>query len=144
MALKEKDMLDEMERLFYRLFAPKLPMGTATEPSWQPLTDICETKDAFLVRMELAGVKKEEVSIELEGDKLYIRGRRRECPAEQITSHHQMEISYGRFERVLLLRAAISRDAISASFEDGFLHITLPKASPGERVRKIAIVREEE
>ena len=144
MALTEKDMLGEMERLFYSLFTPTLPLRTCKPPTWQPLTDIYETKNSFLVEMELAGVDKEDVAINLEEDKLYVRGRRRQPTREPITAHHQMEINYGCFERVLLLRGAISRGDISASFEDGFLRITIPKSLPGGEVRRIQIVEEEE
>ena len=142
--LAEMDVLSaEMERLFYRLFHPKLPIKTLGEPSWQPLTDICETEDSFVVKMELAGVKRENVTIELRADRLYIRGIRRDLPSEKIKAYHQMEINYGRFERVILLRAAISREAISACFEEGFLRIRIPKAVRGEGVTRIKVVREE-
>jgi HSP20 family protein len=143
--LAEMDVLSvEMERLFYRLFHPKLPLSTLGERSWQPLTDICETEDSFVVKMELAGVKKEEVTIELKGDTLRVSGMRRERPAEKIKAYHQMEINYGRFERVILLRAAVSREAISAYFEDGFLQITIPKAASGRHVTKIQILHGKE
>jgi HSP20 family protein len=144
MALTDKDMLGQMERLFYSLFTPTLPLRTCRQPTWQPLTDIYETKNSFLVEIELAGVDKEDVAINLEGDRLYVRGRRRQRTREPITAHHQMEVNYGCFERVLLLKAAISREDISACFEDGFLRITIPKALPGGQVRKIEIVEEEE
>ncbi len=151
MPAEDKDLLAgmdvlsaEMERLFYRLFHPKLPLQMLGEPSWQPLTDIYETDDSFVVKMELAGVKKEEVTIELKGNRLCISGIRPERPAERIKAYHQMEVNYGRFERVILLRAAISPDAISARFEDGFLHITIPKALPCRQVTRIEILHEKE
>ncbi len=144
-SLAEMDVLSaEMERLFYRLFHPKLSFRPLRGACWHPLTDICETEDAFVVRMELAGVKKEDVNVELEGERLYISGIRREQPVGSIKAHHQMEINYGPFERIILLRAAVSRDAILASFENGFLTITIPKAVPSERVTRIQIARERE
>jgi HSP20 family protein len=144
MALTDKDMLGQMERLFYSLFTPTLPLTTCRKRTWQPLTDIYETKDSFLVEMELAGVEKEDVAINLEGDRLYVRGRRRQRARKPVTAYHQMEINYGCFERVLLLKAAISREDISACFEDGFLRITIPKALPGGQVRRIEILEEKE
>jgi len=143
--LAEMDVLSaEMERLFYRLFHPKLPLQMSGGPCWEPLTDIYETEGSFVVKMELAGVKKEDVTIQLERDRLRIRGMRREGLPEKVRAYHQMEINYGRFERVLLLRAAVSRDDISACFEDGFLQITVPKAVPGQHVTRIEIVHEKE
>jgi len=151
MSSEEKDLLaemdvlsTEMERLFYRLFHPKLPLKTSGEPCWHPLTDIHETEDSFVVKMELAGVTKEDMTIQVEGDRLTIIGIRREQPCQGIKAHHQMEINYGRFERVILLRAAVEREAISACFEEGFLEIRIPKAIPGHNVTRIEIVSEEE
>jgi HSP20 family protein len=150
MPTKKKDLLEEMdvlsagmERLFYRLFHPTLPLKMLSEPSWQPLTDIYETDGSFVMKMELPGVKADHVEIHLENDRLLIRGIRREERASEIKAYHQMEISYGRFERIILLRAAVARDEISAHFEDGFLKVTIPKAPLRQRVSKIEIVREE-
>jgi HSP20 family protein len=150
MPTKKKDLLEEMdvlsagmERLFYRLFHPTLPLKMLAEPTWQPLTDIYETDGSFVVKMELPGVKADDVEIHLENERLLVRGVRREERATEIKAYHQMEINYGRFERIILLRAAVSRDEISAHFEDGFLKITIPKALPRQRASRIEIVREE-
>jgi len=151
MPTEEKDLLAEvdvlsaeMERLFYRLFHPSLSLKAFGEPSWQPLTDIYETEESFVVKMELAGVTKEDLEVELQGDRLCVRGIRRERTAQKVKAYHQMEINYGRFERVILLRAPVSRDAISAYFEDGFLQVVIPKAIQQERGTKVRIVREKE
>jgi HSP20 family protein len=150
MPTRKKDLFEEMdvlsagmERLFYRLFHPTLPLRTLSEPNWQPLTDIYESDASFVVKMELPGVKAGDVEIHLENNRLLIRGVRREEPASEIKAYHQMEINYGRFERIILLRAVVSRDEISAHFEDGFLRITIPKALPQQRVSRIEIVGEE-
>ncbi len=143
--LAEMDVLSaEMERFFYRVFHPKLAVKTFGEPSWQPPTDIYETEDCFVVKLELAGVGKEDVKVELEEERLCVRGVRRHQPAGNIKAYHRVEINYGRFERVILLRAAVSRDEISACFENGLLTVTIPKVHPGERVRRIEVVPEKE
>jgi HSP20 family protein len=134
----------DMERFFYRLFHSKCPLKTLAEPGWQPLTDICETDDAFIVKMELAGVRREDVKIELNGDRLSISGLRPEQLACGVKVRHQIEINYGHFRRVFLLKGALSREAIAARFQNGFLYIRMPKAVQPKRVTKIQIVHEKE
>lgn len=150
MPTRKRDFLDEiqelsagMERLFYQFFHPVLPLKMLSKPTWQPLTDICETDEAFLVKMDLAGVQASDVDIRLENDRLVVSGLRREQTPPGVKAHHQMEISYGRFERVLLLRARVSREQISASYDNGFLIITIPKRHAYEDVTRVEILNNE-
>ncbi len=100
---------------------------------WEPLVDIYETKDALKVKVELAGVKSDDIHLELSGDggALTVRGFRRdgEIEAAGRTVFHQMEVYLGPFERTVTLspQLKLDRDGISASFRDGFLIVTLPK-----------------
>lgn len=106
---------------------------TPPEKFWEPLVDVYETKDALKVRVELAGVKPEDIHLELAGDgsALIVRGLRRdeELEAGGRTMFHQMEVYLGPFERTVPLppRLNLDRDAIQADFRDGFLVVTLPK-----------------
>jgi HSP20 family protein len=150
MPARKRDFFDEihdmsagMERLFYRFFHPILPLKMLSEPTWQPLTDICETDGAFIVKMDLAGVRATDVDIRVENDRLVVSGVRPERPAAGIKAHHQMEINYGRFERIILLRARVSQDQISASYDNGFLTITIPKRLPYEDVTRVEILNKE-
>jgi len=128
---KQMDVIaNEMESLFYHLFSPKHPVKSVSRQHWSPLADVYETADRLIVRLEIAGVKREDLGIALEDSRLIIRGVRHESTRANITSFHQMEINYGYFERVFHLRPGVRQQDISAHFEDGFLTISIEKQPP--------------
>jgi len=128
---KQMDAIaNEMENLFYHLFSPKHPVTSVSQRHWSPLSDVYETADKLIVRLELAGVKREDLGIALEGNRLIVRGIRHESAPAEIVSYHQMEINYGYFERVLHLRPGVKQEDIKAHFEDGFLTISIEKQPP--------------
>ncbi len=102
------------------------PQREITGDIWQPPTDIYETGDGVVVRIELAGVDERAIDIEASGDALAIRGRRREQCVYGKKSYCQMEIHYGPFERVLHLPRRFDADRARASYTHGILEIFLP------------------
>ena len=95
---------------------------------WQPPTDAYETGDCVVVKVEIAGMDERDFSISLDAKVLTISGTRNDPAAK--TGYQQMEILYGHFETEVVLRLAIDEDGIEATYENGFLHIRLPKAQP--------------
>lgn len=100
---------------------------------WQPPADVYETEKAIIVRLELAGVSPSDVQVSVDGDVLRIRGRREPSVEADAQRLHQMEISFGPFERALRIGIPFDRGRVSAQIEDGFLRVTLPKRSVGPR-----------
>ena len=96
--------------------------------SWRPPTDVYETEDAIMVRMEIAGMKESDFGIELNGQHLSIRGVRPD--ANERRSYHQMEIRFGEFYVEFNLPFPVHNDLVEATYQDGFLRLTLPKAFP--------------
>jgi HSP20 family protein len=100
---------------------------------WQPAADIHETASGIVIKLELAGVTTDNVTVSLSGDgrHLNVSGVRTEQHNERAlrTGCHQLEVYYGPFERTFVLPADsdIERDRISATLKDGFLTITLPR-----------------
>ncbi len=95
---------------------------------WRPPTDVYETEDAILVRVEIAGMNESDFSIILDGQYLLIRGMRAEPPERR--AYHQMEIPFGEFAtEVELPHPVLAKDA-EAFYSNGFLRIILPKARP--------------
>jgi HSP20 family protein len=88
---------------------------------------MAETEAAIIVEVELPGVERDNVHIEVEGDVLRISGERHATVAHQERQYSRIERSYGRFERQLPLPAAADREGIHAQFQAGILTITLPK-----------------
>lgn len=116
---------------------------------WQPATDIHETPDALVIRMEVAGATTETLSVTLSGDgeHLTISGTRGEPAGERAArvQCHQLEIYFGPFERTFELPDdfKVDRDEITATLKNGFLTIYLPeRRQPVQPTRTIPIEME--
>ncbi|MCL4269817.1 MAG: Hsp20/alpha crystallin family protein [Anaerolineales bacterium] len=97
---------------------------------WSPPTDVYETEGAYIVRMEIAGMRDEDFEISVEDDTLYIVGSRSDLPERR--AYHQMEIRFGKFATAVGLPAPVNVDQSRAEYQDGFLMVTLPKARPNQ------------
>ena len=97
-------------------------------PSWRPPADMYEIENAILVRVEIAGMRENDFSIQLNGRILSIRGSRQDIAERK--AYHQMEIRFGEFSIELELPFHIETDQIQATYQNGFLKIVLPKALP--------------
>ena len=95
---------------------------------WRPPTDVYETDDCVVVKVEIAGMDDEDFQISLDGKQLIISGIRRD-PASKL-GYQQMEILYGHFETDVHLARAIEEDKIEATYQNGFLVVRLPKVKP--------------
>jgi HSP20 family protein len=93
---------------------------------WRPPTDVYETDEFFVVKVEIAGIQGNDLAISLDGKQLTIGGTRQD-PAAKL-AYQQMEISYGSFETDVVLPRAIDADRIEATYQNGFLTVRLPKA----------------
>lgn len=93
-----------------------------------PDLDFAETDDAFIVTVELPGLKQEDIHIDLNNTLLTIRGEKKIERDDKKQNYHRIERTSGAFSRTLQMRAAINPDAIEATFNEGVLMITLPKA----------------
>jgi HSP20 family molecular chaperone IbpA len=95
---------------------------------WRPPADIHETGSAILVKMELAGMREEDIEVTLYEDALVVSGKREDDADHQSEmAYHEAQIHYGPFRAEILLPCQVQRDAVEASYENGFLRITLPK-----------------
>lgn len=94
-------------------------------PSWRPPTDVYETEDAFVIVVEVAGMRGTEISVTLEKGLLAIRGVR--IDKGEMKAYHQMEIAYGEFETKIKLPRRIEQDEVEATYSDGFLRVVMPK-----------------
>ena len=95
--------------------------------AWQPATNLYETEDRYVVCMDLAGVSREEIDVEVRQEVLVIRGRR-ESPRPQSSSKvHLMEIDHGNFRRTIAIPSSVEMANIKARYVDGYLWVELPK-----------------
>jgi HSP20 family protein len=118
----------EVRRLFQELVRqPWGGMSLAETSGWQPCCDMVETDKEIIVEVELPGLEREDVQVEVQGEFLRITGERRATVEHRGRHYHRTERQYGRFERQLRLPLTVDREAIQASFRSGILTITLPK-----------------
>ncbi len=112
---------------------------------WYPYTDIYETKTDLVIKVEVAGIKKEDIEIFTEKDRLIIRGTRKETSKESKTAYRQMEINYGSFESVIPLVVPINeKKPLKATVNNGILELRLPKLKQNQVKRVVKIKAEEE
>ena len=120
---------EEVRRMFQELIhQPWGGRGTSQPSNWQPRVDMCETPEAFIVEVELPGVQREDVRIEMQDDTLHITGERRTTSEHQERNYYRMERRYGAFRRVIPLPCAIEEGKVAAEFHHGVLTIKLPKS----------------
>ena len=117
----------EMDRLFDRFFEPGWPeMPKLGE--WEPTLDLSETKDAVVVKAELPGVEQKDIAVSLQDGVLTIKGEKESEKEEKDKQYHRVERSHGAFYRAIRLPAAVEAGKVTATFKDGVVIITLPKA----------------
>lgn len=100
-----------------------------------PAVDVHETDEEYLVKVDLPGVKSEDVNIEVSENVLAISGSR--VPSE-IGNAQLVERPYGSFARTLTLPQGVDADAIGADYQDGVLELRIPKPAE-QKPKKIAI-----
>lgn len=117
----------------YRENYPNARWGRANEAVWRPPTDVYEIDDSIVVVVEIAGLSAGDYEILFSGHALVVSGERRD-PAEKL-AYHQMEIWHGKFRTEVYLPWPLETSGQTATYEDGFLKIVLPKA----QIRRVSL-----
>jgi len=117
---------DEFDQLFARL-------SSDWEGNW--LTgelslpcDLSETADAFQIRMDVPGIKPDDITVQVTGDAVHISGERKEEKEEKGKTFHRLERRSGKFSQVLQLPSPVNEEKVEAEFHDGVLNVKLPKS----------------
>lgn len=135
----------EMDRMFGRRFPfmqPLRRMGAAMGQGWSPSTDVFEKDGALVVKAELPGVDKGDISVTVEGGSLVIKGERKSEEEVEEDNYYRMERFSGSFYRSVPLPEGVDEDQISADYKDGVLEVKIPKPTGEEtepESKKIAI-----
>ncbi len=96
-------------------------------PSWRPTVDIYEAENGIVITVELPGVSKERVAVEVKDDVLILKGERLADPAINDDSYIRRERLFGPFKRSFTLHQNVKPDRIKATFKDGILQIQIPR-----------------
>lgn len=121
------DWENEMDRWFGNRSAfPNFPV-LAEGFDFSPVADLQETDKEFILKMDIPGIKKDEVKIEVESNTLTVSGERKEEKEEKTAKRYYVESSYGSFMRSFNLPQAIDESKVRAEYLDGVLKVTVPK-----------------
>ena len=103
-----------------------------------PSVDLSETNDAVQIRMDVPGMKPEEIDIEVSGNTIRIRGEHREEKEEKGKTYQRLERRQGSFARSFTLPAAVKEGKVTADYQNGVLSIVLPKTEES-KTQKVKI-----
>lgn len=118
-----------MQKRMDRIFSDLMPtigfVAMRSQRTWRPPTDVYETEESVIVRVEIAGMSEQDFAVSLANRNLTISGTRRD--PDYKLSFQQLEIPYGDFCTQVFLPYAVERQDIRATYENGFLTVVLPK-----------------
>lgn len=120
-------MKREMDRFLDRFWEEDFPQLPALG-EWAPALDVSETKDAIVVKAEVPGADPKDIQLSLQDQTLVLKGEKRHEKEEKDEHYYRAERSYGTFVRAVRLPAAVDGSKVTASFKQGVLVVTLPKA----------------
>ncbi|HYU28640.1 MAG TPA: Hsp20/alpha crystallin family protein [Gemmatimonadales bacterium] len=122
-------LADELD-VYFNEVAHGRPVGFVASPKWKPRTDVFETDEELIVHMDIAGMRAEDFSVELDEGILKISGERTAMRQQGKRHYHSMEVQIGPFERRFRLPVIVDPASTRATYEQGFLEIRLAKQPP--------------
>jgi HSP20 family protein len=118
----------EMNRMFNEIVPGSNGKEVSSKVStWTPSVDIYETDDALVIKAELPGVSKDDVSVDIYQNTLTLRGQRKHEAEVKDEHYHRVERAYGSFQRSFTLPSMIDAEKVQATFKDGVLELHLPR-----------------
>jgi HSP20 family protein len=94
---------------------------------FSPPTNVYETPESFVVLIEIPGVSKSELKVEVLGNSIVVRGTRRDPVCSGDTVFHNLEIHFGKFEKIIHINASFDKENIKVTYHQGFLRVDIPK-----------------
>ncbi len=115
-------MSDQLEGWIESMLKAGVPAPAVTD-SWMPAADVYCGDDLWLIKVDLAGVQPQDVTVSCRGNQLTISGKRRDRVTERGLKYYRMEISYSSFRRTLELPCDVESKQVSTQLSDGMLFI---------------------
>ena len=135
-----RQMTSELDRFFESPRWPSLFERSAPETMWTPEIDVYEKDNRLVTKIDLPGMKKEDVKVEVTDGHLAITGERKRETEEKKEQFYRCEREYGSFYRAVPLPVGVKLEDIKATFADGVLEVSVPlPARPEAKVRKVEI-----
>lgn len=130
---------DRINRIFSESFGSAREMDDEGDLyDWRPPVDIYETAHDFILKAELAGVVKEDVSVEVKDNVLTLKGERLLDPEVKNEQYYRKERAFGKFQRSFTLQESINPEQVKASFKNGVLTIAVPKPTK-EKSKQVTV-----
>jgi len=129
----------ELSRLRNQLGALVSPLEHFLAPAtsffegWTPNVELYEDKDKFTIRAEIPGMKKEDIDVSVSGNTVTICGEKKQEQEQKQGDTYRSERFFGRFQRSITLAQPANADKIQASYKDGVLTLSVPKAEEAKR-----------
>jgi len=127
-----------INELFDEAFGRSRNLPSSASTVWYPPVDILESRDSYLIRAELPGMKKEDVNLTVQEGTLTLSGERKFDEPASGVEYHRVERVAGKFSRSFYLPQTIKHDGISATFRDGILEVHVAKTEEA-KPKQIAI-----
>lgn len=124
---------ENMDQFFEAPFSSWLAPTEDLFEAWVPTLDVYEDKEKVYVKVELPGMKREEIEVYFSGEMLNIAGERKEETEHKSAEAYRSERYFGRFHRSLALPAAVEANKIEAHYKDGVLTVICPKTEEAKR-----------
>lgn len=126
-----KDLLSLQEKM-NRMFDESLGKRSTDQEglidgAWRPPVDVLETEDSIILKAELPGVTRPDISVEVQDNMLILKGERHFERDTKEENFHRIERSYGKFFRSFSLPSEVDPEKVKASFKDGVLEVIVPK-----------------
>ncbi|MBN2055304.1 Hsp20/alpha crystallin family protein [bacterium] len=119
---------DRMNRVFNDALVTGRGEENLFEGKWLPAVDVYEDEDQIRLMVEIPGIPKEDIDIQLHDNVLTIKGERKFDKEEKRDNYHRIERGFGTFSRSFTIPNDVQRDKVAANYKDGVLTLTLPKA----------------
>jgi HSP20 family protein len=116
-----------------RHMEPRLDVTNAGETIWRPSTDVYETKDSFVIHVDLPGVPKDDIGVEMNENNIIIEGDHKQ-PYETATARVR-ERNVGKFRKIVKIPRNIDMTKIETKYENGLLELKIPKTEAAKRKR---------
>jgi HSP20 family protein len=139
-----RQMTADLDRMFDDWRTVRWPFGghrvSAPADAWAPRIDVLERDNRLITRVDLPGMKKEDVTVHVTENRLELSGERTKEKEETANDFHRREREYGRFYRAVPLPQGVKLDDVKATFADGVLEVSIPlPAKPAATARKVEI-----
>lgn len=130
---------DRINRIFSESFGSSRELDDDGSPyDWRPPVDIYQATEGYILKVELAGVEKEDVSVEVKDNVLTLQGERLLDPQVKDEQYYRKERTFGKFQRSFTLQESIKPEQVKASFKNGVLKIVVPRPTK-EKAKQVTV-----